>query len=352
LAAAALWPAGGRAHTPITTSILFNREVVRILKDNCLGCHRPGGIAPMSLATYEDARPWAKAIKEELLERRMPPWLAVKGFGVFGNAPPLSQRDVDTIVNWVEGGAPKGDASLLPQRPLFASDWPLGEPDEVLLPDAAHDVAAEADERVDFRLKLRTPGRWLSGFDLRPGAGAVVHCAALYVDTSLLGTWVPGQKPVAWPQGVARRLLAGGGLRLQIHYRGNGEPTSDRSQLALYSSSQPPPRQLHEIRLAPSGMSVQLSEPAEAIAVVPLADPRVVSVQATAYRPDGTSEVLVWTREPKSDWQQTYVFKKPVSLPRGTRLEVIAHPAAAASQPLATLFYVTPSARRAGAPGS
>ena len=352
LAAAALWPAGGRAHTPITTSILFNREVVRILKDNCLGCHRPGGIAPMSLATYEDARPWAKAIKEELLERRMPPWPAVKGFGVFGNAPPLSQRDVDIIVNWVEGGAPRGDASLLPQGSLFASDWRLGAPDAVLLPEAAHDVAADADERVDFKLKLNAPEHWLTGFDVRPGAAAVVHCAALYFDTSLLGTWVPGQKPTAWPSGVARRLPAGAALRLRIHYHGNGESTSDRSELGLYLSSQPPARPLEAITLAASGMSTRLEAGAEAIAIAPLADPRVLSVQATAYRPDGTSEVLVWTREPKSDWQQTYVFKKPVSLPRGTRVEVIAHPAAAASQPLATLFYVTPSARRAGAPGS
>ena len=141
-------------------------------------------------------------------------------------------------------------------------------------------------------------------------------------------------------------------MRLQIHYRGNGEPTSDRSQLALYLSSQPPPRQLEAIMLAPSGMSAQLSEPAQAIAIAPLADPRLVSVQATAHRPDGTSEVLVWTREPKSDWQQTYVFRKPVSLPRGTRVEVRAHPDGLANQPLATLFYVRPSARRAGAPGS
>src|SRR6185436_116663 len=129
-----------------------------------------------------------------------------KGFGVFGNAPALSQRDIDTIVNWVEGGAPRGDAALLPKGPLLSSEWPLGEPDEILQPEAAHDVAAEADERVDFRMKLKAPGRLLAGFDLRPGAPAVVHCAALYFDTSLLGTWVPGQKPAAWPQGIARPL--------------------------------------------------------------------------------------------------------------------------------------------------
>jgi hypothetical protein len=355
LAAALVWPQGGRAHGPITTKMLFNREIVRILKDNCLGCHRPGGIAPMSLATYEDARPWAKAIKEELLEHRMPPWHAVKGFGEFRNAPPLSQRDVDAVVNWVEGGAPKGDAALLPPGPLYSSDWSLGKPDAVLAPDAAHAVAPEADERTDFRFELRSRERWLTGFDIRPGAAAVVHCATLHLEgprPSLLGTWVPGHEPAAWPAGVSRRLPAGAAVRLRIHYRGSGEPAVDRSELGLYLSGQPPARELHEITLGRSGESTQLARAAQAIAIVPLADPRVVSVQATAYRPDGTSEVLVWTREPRADWQQTYVFKTPVNLPRGTRVEMIAHPAGAGAQPLATLFYATATVRRAAAPGS
>src|SRR5260370_34515460 len=86
------------AHEPITTKIMFDKEIVRILQASCLGCHRPGGIA-MSLATYDEARPWAKAIKEELLERRMPPWAAIPGYGDFKNAPRLTQRDVDMIVN-------------------------------------------------------------------------------------------------------------------------------------------------------------------------------------------------------------------------------------------------------------
>src|SRR5712692_336417 len=87
------------AHEPITTKVRFNKELVRILQRNCLSCHHPGGIA-MSLATYDEARPWAKAIKEEVLEKRMPPWRAVKGYGDFRNAPSLTQRDVDLIVNW------------------------------------------------------------------------------------------------------------------------------------------------------------------------------------------------------------------------------------------------------------
>src|SRR5262252_8333223 len=140
------------AHEPITTKVRFNKEVIRVLQRSCLGCNRPGGIA-MSLATYDEARPWAKAIKEELLEKRMPPWNAVKGYGEFRNSPPLTQRDVDLIVNWVEGGAPKGDEKDLPNAPLMSSDWALGNPDLVIKPKTESRVAADGD---DYRIFVLT----------------------------------------------------------------------------------------------------------------------------------------------------------------------------------------------------
>src|SRR5437588_387157 len=103
------------AHDPITTKVTFNKEVIRILEQRCLGCHQTGGVAPMTLGTYADARPWAKAIKEEILERRMPPWNAAKGFGDFGNDRSLSALETELLVDWVEGGAPKGEDKDLPK---------------------------------------------------------------------------------------------------------------------------------------------------------------------------------------------------------------------------------------------
>src|SRR2546425_12062050 len=103
------------AHDPITTKVTFNKEVIRILERRCLGCHREGGVAPMSLGTYAEARPWAKAIKEEILERRMPPWNAAKGFGEYENDRSLSQLETELLVDWVEGGAPKGDDKDIPK---------------------------------------------------------------------------------------------------------------------------------------------------------------------------------------------------------------------------------------------
>ena len=111
------------AHDVITTKITYNREIVRLVNARCAGCHRPAGPA-FSLLTYEDARPWAKAMQEEVLERRMPPWGAIKGFGDFANDQALTPEQTELIADWVEGGAPEGEEKDLPKK----EDAPPKEP--------------------------------------------------------------------------------------------------------------------------------------------------------------------------------------------------------------------------------
>jgi len=108
------------AHDVISTKITWTREVSRLVYARCICCHRVGGAA-FSLAAYRDARPWAKAIKEEVLARRMPPWGAVRGFGDLAGEVSLSQEEMDTIAQWVEGGSPEGDPALLPKLPQTAA---------------------------------------------------------------------------------------------------------------------------------------------------------------------------------------------------------------------------------------
>jgi hypothetical protein len=105
-----------QAHDPITTKLTWTQEISRIVFKRCASCHREGGAA-FSLMTYDDARPWAKAIREEVLERRMPPWGAVEGVGTFRDDPSLTPVEIEMIVNWVEGGAPEGDPAYLPVKP-------------------------------------------------------------------------------------------------------------------------------------------------------------------------------------------------------------------------------------------
>jgi len=123
LACFAAFAAVTSGHDVITTPITFSREISRLVYAGCARCHRPGGPA-FSLLTYADARPWAAAIKEEVLERRMPPWGAVKGFGEFREDQALTQEQIGLIAEWVEGGAPEGDPKLLPKVPGFTGEPP------------------------------------------------------------------------------------------------------------------------------------------------------------------------------------------------------------------------------------
>jgi hypothetical protein len=109
-----------RAHEPITTKLTWTQEISRIVYKHCLSCHHQGGMA-FPLTSYDDARPWAKAMREEVLERRMPPWGAVEGVGAFRDDPSLTHLEIEMIVSWVEGGAPEGDPQYLPEAPEFAA---------------------------------------------------------------------------------------------------------------------------------------------------------------------------------------------------------------------------------------
>lgn len=157
---------GAQAHDVITTKLTWTREISRIVYKRCAGCHRDGGSA-FSLITFEAARPWAKAIREEVLERRMPPWGAVKGAGDFKDDPSLSQPEMDMIVQWVEGGAPEGDPAYLPKPPVFRGDArPRRKPGGIRITNAApvtlaHEVSALSvypEEGRSMELIARLPG--------------------------------------------------------------------------------------------------------------------------------------------------------------------------------------------------
>lgn len=346
----------GDSHEPITTKVMFNKEVVRIFQRHCLACHDSGTITNISLATYAQARPWAKAFKEEVLEKRMPPYQAVKGFGRFHDDYSLTQREIDQIVSWVEGGAPKGDDKDMPPSQAMGG-WLLGQPDLVLEPKSKVNVSAgEGDEYRCITLGTNLKeDRWVTAVDFHPGHhGAAVHCASFGIDLSKvrdtsdhsldcaaadrLGTWMPGQAVSRLPKNVARLLPAGARIVMRIHYHKTKEAVSDQSSLGLYFARDQAMKPLRTIALAapeidiPAGaeryrvkVSYTMPEAAEAIAIRPLLFPFAKSVEVTAHRPDGTIEVLIWAKDHRYDWQPDYTFKKPVKLPKGTRIEVTAY---------------------------
>lgn len=164
------WCAGVTSgHDVITTPITFSREISRVVYARCAQCHRPGGMA-FSLLTYADARPWAVAMKEEVLERRMPPWGAVKGFGEFQDDGGLTQEQIEWIADWVVGGAPEGDPALLPKAPSFKNLAPAHVP---------------AGIPVDDELTLKS-GITLTGIaPQKPADGASVMVTATRPDGSV-----------------------------------------------------------------------------------------------------------------------------------------------------------------------
>src|SRR5215475_12851820 len=127
----------------VSAKVTFSRDVAPILYNRCAECHRPGEVAPMSLLTYSDARPWAKSVKQKVLDRSMPPWLAAGENSHFKNDRRLPQKEIDTITAWVDGGAVKGSDADLPAPPKFEEGWAIGKPDAVLALEETVPVPAE-----------------------------------------------------------------------------------------------------------------------------------------------------------------------------------------------------------------
>ena len=195
------------AHDVITTKITWNREIIRILNAHCLSCHRPGGSA-FSLATYNEGRPWAKAIQEEVLERRMPPWGAVKGFGEFKNDQALTPEQLEIIGAWVDGGAPEGEDKDLPPPPKFPSPAPDAETTGGLTVNGdfqlSHDFTLEgllprkAPENASFQILAEIPdGRVVPLLWMFPFKPAYAHPFFL-------------KTPLALPKGTVIRGIPSG----------------------------------------------------------------------------------------------------------------------------------------------
>ena len=249
---------GASAQAPAQAAsggVTFARDVAPILQKSCQSCHRPGQMAPMSLLTYQDVRPWARSIKQRVTERQMPPWGIDPHVGIqsFKNDPSLREDEVETIAKWVDAGAPMGSAADLPKpREFDDSDrWHIGKPDLVVT-SPAHTVPAEAADwwgsyYVDAGL---TEDRYIKAIESKPGKTAVVHHLLTYaVDADVSGDsngddssadageflneFAVGKNGDLFPEGTGRLLKAGSKIKFDFHYHSVGQETVDRSQLGI-----------------------------------------------------------------------------------------------------------------------
>lgn len=335
------------ADEPVGSSVRYSREIVRIFERKCVPCHVSGGPA-LPLATFHEVLPWTRSIREEILERRMPPWSAAHGVKPLANDVSLSTREIAIIVSWADGGAPRGDPADLPEakpRPR----WPAGEP---ALKLSAPAQSVVADGRLQVR-RVRLPTglraeRWLRGFDLAPGGRSIVRSAFLFLETpggseQWLGGWTPWYAMTSSPGGVAYRLPAGAVLTLEIHYLSSGpEAATDRSEIGLYFVPARPTSQAQDLAIAASRGAqgrlrgeTTLAADSTLWALRPRLEgaggPVSGSIEVAAAQPDGAIEPLLWVKDLLPDWQTPYVLREPARLPRGTRLIVTAYPAAASA---------------------
>ena len=355
--------AGEQPGEPVT----FNRDVAPILYANCVGCHRPGGIAPFSLTTYADAGERAANIAAATSARRMPPWKPVPGHGRFRNERRLADAEIAVLSRWAASGAPEGDPAELPAPPSTGGGWQLGTPDLVVTMEAPFRLpAGGTDVYRNFVLPAGLDGRrWVRAVELRPGAGGgrVIHHARILLDATggarsldaddpepgydglmldharfpaghFLG-WAPGKTPVELPAQLAWPLDPGTDLVLQLHLLPAREPVDIQPAIGLHFADRPATLTPVSVLLTSKAIRIPAGDPAHVIedryrlpiavdvlGIAPHMHYLGKRVEATATLPDGSEERLLRIDDWDFNRQDEYRYREPVHLPAGTRLRV------------------------------
>ena len=364
--AAVLWlPAVAGAQTPAAPT--FSKDVAPIFQAKCEACHRPDSIAPMSLVKYSEARPWARAIKTRVMEHQMPPFQIDKTVGVtkFKNDDSLSDAQLDTIVKWVDAGAPQGDPKDLPP----AKEWPAdqgwnfakmfgqSEPDLVI---KSHEftMPAVAQDAWDKRVTESgiTEPRWVRAIEIRPETvkgRKITHHAIAYLEQEEPGAGVPGLPTpfMEWAVGkqgemmrpdTGKLLLPGSKFRWDIHYSQAGETITNKVEMGIYfyPKGQEPkyrnrlslvPAALGTLDLRPNTVTVSegffpLREAARIESFQPHMHLRGKAMMVEALLPSGQRQVLSNVSDFNFQWMTTFVYADDVAplLPKGTLLKVTA----------------------------
>jgi hypothetical protein len=380
------WAQGTPSHQE-ASSPTFSRDVAPILYKHCTTCHRPGEAAPMSLLTFEEVRPWARAIRERVQSGAMPPWHADPAHGKFQNDRRLSADEKDTIARWVTAGAPAGDPAHPPAQPTYAEGWTIGVPDAIVSMPAPYDVAAQGEIPYQyFEASTNfTEDRWVQALEIRPGDRSVVHHVLVYARhpemTSrtpvfraknppgpmsprmkhqlaeamarggqpteaqqatrrgpLMAQTAPGTPATVFKPGSALLVKAGTVLTFQIHYTTNGKPTSDRTRVGFVFAKQPPAAEVRAAAMInarfmiPAGASdhpvesaLEFLEDVTIYSLVPHTHLRGKRWEHRLVYPDGREEILLAVPTYDFNWQTEYIFAEPLKVPKGAILKAVAH---------------------------
>jgi len=349
----------------------FAKDIAPIVYQHCASCHRKGEIAPMQLLSYEEVRPWAASIREQVAAGTMPPWHSDAPRGQFSNDRRLSDSEKALIARWVDAGAPKGNLKDMPALPTFTENWEIGKPDAVIaMPEPflvpATGVLAYQNVTVPTNF---TEDKWVQAIEVRPGTRSVVHHILVFVSgprpdeaysqtipqrprrvqtgtpqrdskmaDTLFATTAPGTNAMVFQPGTAMRIPAGASVRFQIHYTTSGKETSDRSSVGIIFAKQPPKNEMHTSAffnaqlILPAGSAdtavpsaIRFDQDVHITALFPHTHLRGKSWEYRVTYPDGRVETVLPVPHYNFNWQTYYIFANPLAVPRGSTLEAVAH---------------------------
>lgn len=356
------------------SGMTFSKDVAPIIQKNCQVCHRPGEVAPMSFLSYKEVRPWARSIREKVVSREMPPWFADPHYGEFSNDCRLTQKEIDTIVAWIDEGAKEGNPADMPPNPGFVTGWQIGKPDVVLSMTEEFQIPAEGEVAYKyFAVPTNfTEDKYVQFAEIRQGNRALVHHIIVDVrypehgdlpaagqltpeqlqasrsrssngdrpadsDGRLVG-WAPGEAPLVLRPGQAKLVKKGSVLIFQVHYTTNGTAGTDRSSVGLKFSRVPVEKRVitagavgRNLAIPPGDPNYEVTssftfkEDSHIDSLHPHMHMRGKDFMYRLVYPDGTSKVLLSVPKWDFNWQLTYVFKEEVAAPAGSKLECVAH---------------------------
>jgi len=371
--------AGDASSAPVT----FNKDILGILQKNCQSCHRPGEIGPMPLLSYENTRPWAKAIKAAVLSKKMPPWFADPAYGHFVNDRRMSDADIRKIAAWVDAGAPEGEAKDKPAPVTWADGWNI-RPDSVFqMPDPFKIPATGTLDYVYIVIPTGFPrDTWVTAAEVRPSNRAIVHHIVAVVrppgsqwmkdakpfvpyippdpfgggsaegsandpqsnpvnnSFEFLAGYSPGMQPQRFDMDHSAKLIpAYSDIVLQVHYTPNGKSaTEDQTKIGLEFAKEPPQKRFYSAVAASGSWTIPpgdanyeghakltFGEPVEFVFLQPHMHLRGKDMTIRLTYPTGESETLLSVPHYDFGWQVVYYLAKPLQLPAGTRVEVTAH---------------------------
>jgi hypothetical protein len=364
----------------------FHKDVLPILQKHCQECHRPGAIAPMSLLTYTETRPWARAIANAVKTKAMPPWFADPTVGKFKNDRALDEHELATLVAWVENGGVEGDAKDAPAPVSFGDGWTIGTPDIVVTMTKPIEIPATGilDQSYVLARAHFEKDVWVKAAEVRPGNPKVVHHMKAWIRPAgssfmagapegvlynpppaqagavggggpqnipvsatgyipmqdILAKYNPGVEGQDFTTGNAAKFIAAGSdIVFEVHYTANGTPQTDQSSVGIVLADGPP-RQRHltitgtnqrQFEIPPGAANYEIKaestidEPAKLVWVQPHMHYRGKDYELRVVYPSGEEKVVVKVPNYRFDWQVGYELAEPIDLPTGAVLKTVSH---------------------------